>query len=202
MNKDHCIAQIKSTVHSIYQPEDQSLDILLEHIYIKEVKKSEDFQKVHDPAIEIGVLVQGALMVKRHEDDGSEKVVFFNTPDKTPFVGVLDSLIKDEASNTQIKALEDSWLGVINYKDLLKLYGEHHELETLGRKILEKHYLIALEQARFRQNTEGKEKLVIAERDFPEIAKLCEKKDWANYIGVKPSTLSRLLEKFRKITQN
>ena len=205
MIRGHHLDEIKSIVERVYRPEKNSLDELLNQVEIRQIKKSEDFQKVHTPATEIGVLIQGALIVKRHEADGNEKVVFFNTPKRTPFVGVLESLIKDEVSNVQIKALEDSWLGVINYKTLLKLYSKHHELETLGRKIMEKHYLIALEQARFRQNSVAKEKLEIAMRDFPEMVGLCEKKDWANYIGVKPSTFSRmerLKEKFKKITKN
>lgn len=203
MNQKHCIEEIKSILESIHQPKDDSLDKLLEHVQIERYNKSEEFQRIHTPATKIGVLLQGAMMVKRHEDNGDEKVVFFNTPDKTPFVGVLESLIKNEESTVQIKALADSWIGVIEYQKLLDLYSKHHELETLGRKILEQHYLVALEQARSRQNTEGKEKWAIAERDYPRIFELCEKKDIANFIGVQPSTFSRMKKKyFKKIIPN
>lgn len=202
MNREHCIAEIKARLEKIYEPLDESLDVLLSYVEVRSIKKSEQFQKEYAPSKEIGLLLQGTMIVKRLEKNGKEKVVFFNTPDRTPFVGTLETLIKDEESNVQIIALEDSWLGVINYKKLLKLYGEYHQLERLGRKILEFHYLIALEQARFRQNTPAKEKWDIAEREFPRVFELCDKKDFANYIGVNPSTFSRLLEKFRKMTRN
>ncbi len=203
MNRNHCIWEIRTILESIHQPKDDSLDKLLEHVQIERYNKSEEFQRIHTPATKIGVLLQGAMMVKRHEDNGDEKVVFFNTPDKTPFVGVLESLIKNEESTVQIKALADSWIGVVEYQKLLDLYSERHELETLGRKILEKHYLMALEQARFRQSTAAKVKWSIIERDYPQIFELCEKKDIANFIGVQPSTLSRLKKKyFKKTIQN
>ncbi len=194
---NHFKSEIAETLKTISPLSNETMSLLLEQINVKNYKKNERFQLYGEKAEKIGFLVQGAMIVKREDLKGNEQVIYFNIPDKTPYVGVLESLIQGDCSNAQISALEDSVLCEINYKTLIALYTKHHELETLGRKLLEKHYLIALEQGRFRQNTNAKEKQKILQSKFPEVSDIAEKKDIANYLGVTPSYYSRLMKNIK-----
>lgn len=194
MNHQHHISYIKEVLQTFHHLEDDALNQLLNLVQIKPYKKGEYFQKEYTPAVNIGILIQGTLMVRRFEEDGFENIVYFNTPDKTPFVGVLESLIKREDSITQIQALTDSYVGSIKYQDLLNLYSTNHEIESLGRKLVEHHYLIALDQGRYRKSNDDKKKYLILKEKHPEVLEMCKKQDIANYIGCTPNSFSRLLK--------
>jgi CRP-like cAMP-binding protein len=196
---NHFKSELANSLMKISELSDSVLSILLEHINVVNYKKNEQFQPYGEKADKIGFLVQGSMIVKREDLKGNEQVIYFNVPENTPFVGVLESLIQNNNSNAQISALESSILCEINYKTLVDLYANHHELETLGRKLLEQHYLIALEQARFRQNTNASEKNEIFHAKYPEIFDVAEKKDIANYLGINPSSYSRLRKKLKNV---
>jgi CRP-like cAMP-binding protein len=194
MNHQHHISHIKEVLQSFHPLKEESLNQLLDLVQIKPYKKGEYFQKEYTPAINIGILIQGALMVRRFEEDGTENVVYFNTPDKTPFVGVLESLIKQEDSITQIQAFTESYIGSIKYQDLQNLYSTNIEINSLGRKLIEHHYLIALEQGRYRKSNDDKKKFLILLEKHPIVLELCKKQDVANYIGCTPPSFTRLLK--------
>jgi CRP-like cAMP-binding protein len=197
---DHFVSQFKDALIQISPLSEESMGALVGLVSKKKFKKGELFQAYNEKAVNIGFLVQGAMLVKRNEEDGKEKVIYFNLPEKTPYVGVLESLIQAEISNVQISAVQDDTIiCVIEYQKLISLFAKFHELETLGRKLLEKHYLIALKQGRFRQNNKAKEKIEILKQEFPEVNKIFDQKDIASYLGVDPSHYSRLKKNIKNL---
>jgi CRP-like cAMP-binding protein len=195
MTLDHYQIELRDSILKIHPLPKNKMGLLLDKVSIKKIKKGELFLKRNEIATQLGFLIQGALLVKTLEENGNELVVHFNIPSKTPFVGAMSSLAHNDYSNTEITALEDSYLGVINYQELLKLYERHHVLETLGRKILERQYLSAIEDARFRHGKTTNEKFKLFKEQYPEVQNLCMERDIANFLGVKSSYFSRFKKK-------
>lgn len=192
--KDPFLDHIKSHLEAISIIEPQVWNELSEKLRKKNLKKGQVFQKSDSVVSMVGFVVVGCLMVKSVKD---ESVLFFNEPSETPFVGVLESLISPDPtpSNVNITATTDVTIYAIAYSEIEALYNRFHSFERFGRKLMERQYLLALKQSRFRQSNDGAEKLAAFKKGMGSFFTSIPKSDTASYLGINQSTLSRLLKK-------
>jgi signal-transduction protein with cAMP-binding, CBS, and nucleotidyltransferase domain len=188
--------EIKSFLNKISPLPKEAWKILAGKLEREKFDKGAVFQEFRVPAPKIAFIVGGVFKVEQFDPvSGQPTVIFFNEPEKTKLVGVLESLLKQVVSDVRITSVVDAVVYQVDYKVIEALYDQFSKVDRLGRKIMEKQYLLALEQARFRQQTVAKEKFFVLKNQLGKYFDLVSKQDRASFIGIDPSSFSRLLKK-------
>ena len=108
------------------------------------------------------------------------------------FVISILSFLTQQPSEECVELLEPAGLHSISYDQLQGLYRDFPEFNFLGRKLLEKYYVLSEQRAqnlRARTATERYERLL---RDFPTVFQRVAVQHVASHLGLAPETLSRL----------
>jgi CRP-like cAMP-binding protein len=91
-----------------------------------------------------------------------------------------------------IKAIEDSELLFMNYKDLQELYKTFPEYNIVGRKVYEKYYWDAEIRAIIGRISKAEKKYEYFLKMHPFLANRVPLKYIASYLGISLETLSRI----------
>ena len=107
-------------------------------------------------------------------------------------ITALDSLFSGKPSYYNIELLEDCDLIRVDYKEVEKLYEQHHDLESCGRIMATECYLEENERNRSFQMLSAKERYLNLIETQPKIVQRVNLGHIASYIGVTQVQLSRI----------
>jgi len=140
----------------------------------------------------VGFIEQG--LVRYHmNDDGNQKTLYFNKEGE--FVCNYQSFLPREPSNTNIQAIEDTTMQVINHTDLQRLYSGVLEGEKLGRLAIEHVFLSSMQQLKSFYKDSPAARYQHFLRAYPDLAQRIPQYYIASYVGIKPQSLSRIRKK-------
>lgn len=102
------------------------------------------------------------------------------------------SFFSQKPSLTNIQAIEDVKTIVIKHEDLLKLFDQFHDIERLGRLIVEQ-YLVQIEEMKVMlQTLSARKRYEYIISNKPDFVKRIPLKYLASFLGIQLETLSRV----------
>lgn len=131
-------------------------------------------------------------------EDGKDITRFFTF--EGHFASALTSFLTREPSLENIQVLEDCELLKISYDDLQKLYLDVPAWQKLGRKILEKAYVISTRRIESLICLNATQRYLNLLETYPNLFERVPQHHIATYLGVEPETLSRIRKKLSQRT--
>lgn len=180
---------MKDIIQSYTPFSDESYHLLMDIATEKEVKKNGLIFHPSRPTNKIVFLKKGLLRGYKIID-GEDRTHHFYFTDW--FATDFNSFLTEEPSQIYIQALEDTVYLEFQKKDLLTLYGKSHQLESLGRIIAEKAYLLTVEKFANMQLYNLTEKYQLLMKTNPDLIQRVPQKYIASYLGVSEQSLSRI----------
>ena len=135
--------------------------------------------------------VKAGIQKSYYLNDGKEHVMFFAYPPS--FSGVLESFFTQTPSKYYLETITDSTFIRLSFEKHQQLIQQHHELETLFRKITENFLLGIIE----RHHQLMANKVETRFKDFvkrsPHLLNMVPQKDIASYLRIDPTNFSKLI---------
>lgn len=91
-----------------------------------------------------------------------------------------------------MEALEDTWVLVLSYSNLMHLYSKHMEFNYIGRTLTEAYYIKSEEKANALRMLTAKERYEQLVKFHPTVLQRVPLRYIASYLGITQSTLSRI----------
>ncbi len=170
----------------------QEWEILNDHVRLIKIKRKGHFAEVGSVCAHLGFLISGSVRLF-HIKDGVEITAYVTLPNE--FVSSYKSFILQEPGQLGIQALEDSLVVVFdrqNWESALDHPLIGHKTERLGRLITEKLvfcYEDRLEAFITKSPAERYEALLSCR---PEMTQNISQQYLAHYLGITPTSLSRI----------
>jgi CRP-like cAMP-binding protein len=123
-------------------------------------------------------------------DDGAEKTVYFSKENE--FVSNYQSFLPKKPSNTNIQAIEETYMYFISYDNLQRLYEKIKGGERFGRLAIEQIFVNSIEQSKslYKDPPETRYRQFL--EMYPDLVQRLPQYYIASYIGIKPESLSRI----------
>ncbi len=184
--------ELSRNIKKILPLSGNALELFISKFKPLSLKKSEHFIRQNQIHSKIGFILKGA-MICYYLKDGGEFVEDFSF--ESEFVSDYFSILNNIPAQKNIRCIEDTDLAVIDYKDILELYGKNSIAERVGRIIAEglfmrwqqKHKSFLLEDAMMRYQK-------LSDKN-PELIQRVPQYLLASYLHVQPETLSRIRRK-------
>lgn len=160
----------------------------------KEVRKNDHVLKQGDVCKDIVVVQKGCLRLYYLKDD-IDVSVWFAFPQSSAIE--IYSFISEKPSNYYIQAIEDSEVFYLPKTDLNKLYEIHPTMQTMMRNFWEDVILNLLTRFTALQ-TDSAEKRYLDLLRNPQYLEKIPQKYLASFIGVTPTSLSRIRRQLSK----
>jgi len=136
---------------------------------------------------------KGALRVFTVNSLGAQTIRYFALPGE--FGTALPSFIDQKPAFEYLQAIQKSVLLTISRSDFYQLVDELPQFALVYRRILEKGFIIAQKRIYGFQGLTAMEKVIWIKNNQPEFLLKLSNKMAASYIGISPSTLSRMKAK-------
>lgn len=133
---------------------------------------------------------KGILRIYTLNSEGLETSRFFAFEEM--FCTALPSFIDQEPAGEYLQSIEKSELLVCNRMDFYKLINQLPEFDRLYRKILELGFITSQKRIYGFQGFNALEKVQWIIKNQPKILQRVSNKMAASYLGISPSTLSRV----------
>lgn len=174
-------------------PKAQEKDIL-QHCKIKQFKKNTTILNEGQTATECYFILQGC-MKKYFLKDGEEKITGFYLDGNavTP-----SSYTDKQPSKYFISTLEDTIVLHGNPDSEEEIYKEHPHLESLTRKLTEKIMVRKNDEFDYWVSNIAEERYQLLVKNRPELIQRVPQYQLANYLGIKPESLSRIRRRLSK----
>lgn len=173
----------------------EEIDAIIETINIQQYKKGTILQQEGKISDEAYFVLEGCVR-QYHLIDGEEKIVNFFTEGQWVFNS--KALGKEEPSSFYLDCCTDVTLVVGDIKKEESLYQNYPRLETVSRKVMEQSYTNQYEQMSSYQLDSPEERYLKILNSRPELLQLVPQYQIANFIGIKPESLSRIRKRMTK----
>ncbi|GAA4329227.1 Crp/Fnr family transcriptional regulator [Mucilaginibacter gynuensis] len=178
--------------------DDQEWEVLTGHIRLINIKRNGHFAEIGSVCAHLGFLISGSVRLF-HLKDGVEITAYVTLPNE--FISSYKSFIRQEPGSLGIQAIEDSLVAVFDRQNW-ELALDHpvigHKIERLGRLIAEKLVFCYEDRlAAFITKTpaERYEALISCR---PEMIQNIPQHYLANYLGITPTSLSRIRKRITR----
>jgi CRP-like cAMP-binding protein len=111
------------------------------------------------------------------------------------FVISILSFFTQQPSEEYLELLEPAVVHSITHDQLQRLYRDFPEFNFIGRRLLEKYYVLSEQRALQLRSRSAAERYELLLRDFPTIFQRVALHHIASHLGMAPETLSRLRNK-------
>ncbi|HEX8329371.1 MAG TPA: Crp/Fnr family transcriptional regulator [Hymenobacter sp.] len=108
------------------------------------------------------------------------------------FVISIVSFFTQQPSEEYLELLEPAHMHSISSEGLQRLYNEFPEFNYIGRRLMEKYYVLSEQRAQRLRSHTAAERYELLLRDFPTIFQRVSVQHIASHLGLAPETLSRL----------
>lgn len=160
------------------------------------LKKGEYFIEDGTVARSIGFLTDGVIRAFYRNIEGVEYNKHFFTANT--FMAAYSSLITQLPNLINLQAITDCTLLIANYKAIVQLYEQHHDLERFSRKLSES-FFVSKEQREVQIVTlDADKRYLIFKKEFPGLEQLIPQYHIASYLGITPTQLSRIRKKLTR----
>ncbi|HVZ56593.1 MAG TPA: Crp/Fnr family transcriptional regulator [Chitinophagaceae bacterium] len=151
--------------------------------------KNQDLQPVGHACTTIYFILRGSLRIYYFKDDLdiTESFSFENS-----IVARVESLFTGRPSKKGIQIMEDAELVAIHANRLFRLYDAYPEIERLFRKIFEATHVDTINRMESIQFHTAEERYRNLLTDEPDIIRRAPLKFIASYLGITPTSLSRI----------
>lgn len=154
------------------------------------LRRGEFFLRPGEDANRAAIVLRGLLRFYYVDPDGAEATKAFRGPHE--MAAAYSELLTGKPSRTNIQAVEDSDLLVVDFRRVKSLYGKHPSWERLGRRIAEEHF-IQKEQREFEfLQLPALERYKLFEAKYPGLLARIPQYHVASYLGITAVALSRL----------
>jgi CRP-like cAMP-binding protein len=182
----HCI-EFFQHIHSL---KSESIDALLPCFSLKNFSKKEFLVKQGQISDELNFVYSGSVREFFEDTEANETNTWFGLENSVAISTY--SFFSQKPSLTNIQALEDVQVVVIKQKDLQQLFDQFHDIERLGRLIVEQ-YLVQIEEIKIiLQTLSARERYEYIMTHKPEFIQRIPLKYLASFLGIQLETLSRV----------
>lgn len=171
-------------------------NVFTEYLKARNIKKGECFLKANEVAKDVGFIIQGAVRMYYMTPEGEEFNHVFKFENE--LIAGYVSLLTGEPSTYFIEALEDSLLFTIDYCDFVRFYDRHPCWERLGRIVAEVNFIDKYKRDYQFLIDDAATRYLKLLQEFPGIEKRVLQYHLASYLGVKASSLNRVIKKLKE----
>lgn len=111
------------------------------------------------------------------------------------FVISILSFFTQQPSGEYLELLEAAVVHSVTYDELQQLYHDFPEFNYVGRKLVEKYYVLSEQRAQNLRSRTATERYELLLRDLPTVFQRVALQHIASHLGMAPETLSRLRNK-------
>lgn len=167
-----------------------SIEALLPCFSLKNFSKKEFLVKQGQVSDELNFVYSGSVREFFEDNDANETNTWFGLENSVAISTY--SFFSQKPSLTNIQALEDVQAVVVTHSDLHKLFDQFHDIERLGRLIVEQ-YLVQIEEMKIMlQTLSARERYEYMIKHKPEFVQRIPLKYLASFLGIQLETLSRV----------
>lgn len=167
-----------------------SIEALLPCFSLKNFTKKEFLVKQGQVSDELNFVYSGSVREFFEDNDANETNTWFGLENSVAISTY--SFFSQKPSLTNIQALEDVQAVVVKHSDLHKLFDQFHDIERLGRLIVEQ-YLVQIEEIKIMlQTLSARERYEYMLQHKPEFVQRIPLKYLASFLGIQLETLSRV----------
>ena len=182
----HCI-QFFQQIHPL---KDESIAAILAILSQKNFTKKELLVKQGDISTELYFVYSGCVREFFEDANANEVNTWFGFENSIAISTY--SFFSQKPSLTNIQAIEDLKTIVIKHEDLQRLFDKFHDIERLGRLIVEQ-YLVQIEEIKvILQTLSARERYEYIITNKPEFVQRIPLKYLASFLGIQLETLSRV----------
>ena len=175
---------------SIHPVKSESVEALLPCFSLKSFSKKAFFVQQGQVSTELNFIYSGSVREFFEDTNANEINTWFGLENSVAISTY--SFFSQKPSLTNIQALEDVQAVVIKHTDLLKLFDQFHDIERLGRLIVEQ-YLVQIEEMKIiLQTLSARERYEYMLKQKPEYIQRVPLKYLASFLGIQFETLSRV----------
>lgn len=156
----------------------------------KEIKRGEHIIRVGDLNYHAIVVLRGLLSHYIVDEEGVEKTLFF-VPEKIG-TGAMQTLTNNLPADENIIALEDSYLLMFDLRELEKLAENNISILKVLNQQYKKIIAKISEHIRFLTVLSPEERYFSFCQTYPNLEQRIKQKYLASYLGITPTSLSRL----------
>lgn len=171
---------------------EEELQIITTKFVTETIAKNELFLKEGDVCKKVAFVVKGTFKLSQTLENGNEQILDFFTDSN--IVSDYYSFVKNTPSTTNIKAVKDATILVINKENLEYLYKSIPNYERLGRLLAEKHFIHLAEKIKNSALPPIKRYENFMNRR-PEVFEKFPQYMIASYLGIRPEWLSKIRAK-------
>lgn len=156
----------------------------------KKTEKDEYIVRVGDLNYHAIIVLSGLLCHFIIDDEGIEKTLLF-VPERM-FAGSMQTIMNDKPADENIIALEGSLLLMLDTRAVDNLAANNIRIMKMLNKAYKKIIAQAAERIKFLAVYTPEERYTYFNKIFPGLDKRVKKKQIASYLGVTPSSYSRI----------
>lgn len=167
-----------------------SVEALLPCFSLKNFSKKAFLVKQGQVSDELNFVYSGSVREFFEDNNANETNTWFGLENSVAISTY--SFFSQKPSLTNIQALEDVQAVVLKHSDLHKLFDQFHDIERLGRLIVEQ-YLVQIEEMKIMlQTLSARERYEYMIKHKPEFIQRIPLKYLASFLGIQLETLSRV----------
>lgn len=170
--------------------EEEVIDYIASHFQLKIVNRNEILVDFSQICREFYFINKGILRIFSVNSEGMEISRFFAFEEM--FCTALPSFIDQKSANEYLQSIEKSELLVCNRNDFYRLIAQFPEFDRIYREILELGFITSQKRIYGFQGFDALEKVKWTIENQPQILQRISNKMAASYLGISPSTLSRV----------
>ncbi len=184
---------LKKYIVDRFKITEEHLDFICSHFQLKLVKKNELLLDFHEICKHYYFVNKGSLRIYTLNSEGNETTRYFAFAGN--FGTALPSFIEQKPAEEYLQAVEQSELLYISHKDFYHLVATVPEFSAIYLGILELGFITAQKRIYGFQGFTALEKVKWIINYQPAVLMRVSNKFAASYLGIAPSTLSRIKAK-------
>lgn len=169
---------------------DEEWAALYAALSFRRLQKDQTFQRPDELPRELGFVVEGLFRIYYQDRDGNEFIRAFAFEGQP--IADYASYLEQAPSNVCIQAIEDSTIFSMTFVDYFSLFNRHPIWDRIGRKIVERFYLVRERREAEMLMLSAAERYQRFRLNFPGLSGRLSNVHIASYLGMAPETLSRL----------
>lgn len=186
-------ATLKEYLNEKTDLNDASIDTICSYFRLISTKRNEILLNSDEIAKEYYFVNKGCIRLFTYSKDGSESSRYFAF--QGSFVSALPSFIDQQPAEEYLQTLEKSELLSISRTDFYNLVQEIPQFAKIYTEILETGFITAQKRIYGFQGFDALEKVKWVIKYQPQLLQKVSNKMVASYLGIAPSTLSRIKSK-------
>lgn len=184
------LAQLKQQIDAVHPLDEAAWDALALSWTEVSYKRKQLMTRIGETEKYLYYVIDGVQRAFYQDNDKEGTLVFSYAPS---FSGVIDSFFTQTPSRFHLETLTQSSFLRIHYNDMMQLIAAHRSIETWVRKATMWVLAGTLERQIELMCYSAEEKFTTLLRRSPQVLNLIPHKYLASYIGVDPTTFSKLL---------